>query len=113
MKLESFPVDEILLVLSVRPALEELIVDWLLAIPGGRDFNRVQVEEHSAQHEHLTAAEQVAGRQSRLQFQLRLRAGELEALLASVQEQFGGADIHYWVLPLLASGHMTETGDSE
>ncbi|NBC23701.1 MAG: DUF3240 domain-containing protein [Gammaproteobacteria bacterium] len=97
---------DVLVVVSVRPALEEPMVDWLLGWRGDTGFSRVVVEEHSAQHEHMTTAELVKGRQRRVQFQIRMPAAELDALLTSAREQFGGADVHYWVLPLLDGGHL-------
>ena len=105
---------DVLLVLSVRPALEEPMVDWLLTWRGDTGFTRVLVEEHSAEHGHLSAAEQVKGRQRRVQFQVRMPGEGLDALLTSAREQFGSADVHYWVLPLLDGGHLAggsqETG---
>lgn len=102
---------QVMVVLSVRPALEEPIVDWLLAWNGGCDFSRLEVAEHSASHEHLNAAERVLGRQKRLQFELRLPAQELDALLASARSRFGGADVHYWILPLLGEGILSAAED--
>ncbi len=99
---------DVLLVLSVRPALEEPVVDWLLAWRGDHGFSRVAVEEHSARHEELSAAEQVRGRQSRLQFQVRIPAAQLDDLIGSARREFGGADVGYWVLPLLRSGHLAD-----
>ncbi len=106
MSLNTPAFQDVLLVLSVRPALEEVVVDWLLGWRGDSGFSRVMVEEHSAQHQHLTAAEQVKGRQRRVQFQIRMPAAGLEALLASARQQFGAADVHYWVLPMLEGGHL-------
>lgn len=97
---------QVLLVLSVRPALEEPVVDWLLAWQGDSGFSRVRVEEHNAEHEHLSAAEQVKGRQARVQFQVRLPTERLQELLDHARETFGGADVHYWVLPVLDSGDL-------
>ena len=97
---------DVLLVLSVRLGLEEPVVDWLLAWRGDHGFSRVAVEEHSARHEELTAAEQVRGRQNRLQFQVRIPAAQLDDLIDSARREFGGADVGYWVLPLLRSGHL-------
>lgn len=97
---------DVLLVLSVRPALEEAVVDWLLAWRGDTGFSRVLVDEHSAEHRHLSAAEQVRGRQRRLQFQIRMPADGLERMLDAARQEFGNADVHYWVLPLLDGGHL-------
>jgi len=102
--------DDVLLVLSVRPALEEPVVDWLLAWQGDSGFSSIRVEEHNARHDQLTPAEQVRGRQTRVQFQLRLPAERLDALLTAARQTFGGADFNYWVLPLLDGGHLRGDG---
>jgi len=102
--------DDVLLVLSVRPALEEPVVDWLLAWQGDSGFSSTRVDEHNAGHEQLTPAEQVRGRQTRVQFQVRLPAERLDALLAAARADFGAADVHYWVLPLLDGGHLHGDG---
>jgi hypothetical protein len=104
MKLSDF--GDVLLVLSVRPALEEAVVDWLLAWRGDTGFSSTRVAEHHARHEHLTPAEQVKGRQARVQFQVRAPGERLDELLAALRESFAGADVHYWVLPLLDGGHL-------
>ena len=98
--------DDLLLVFSVRPALEEPMVDWLLARGGDSGFTSLRVEEHDPGNSLLTTAEQVKGRQTRLQFQVRVPEAALEALLAEARAAFGGADVHYWVLPLLQGGPL-------
>ena len=98
--------DQALLTLNVPPALEESVVDWLLEQSGSRGFTSQRVSGHGADHDALTAAEQVSGRQRRLQFQIQMKSADVEALLAAAGRRFAGADIHFWVLPVVAGGAL-------
>jgi len=99
-------IDRVLAVISSPPSLESQLVDWLLARDGGSGFSSAAIHGHSTHHDHLSVAEQVSGRQRRLQFQVQLAAAELDRFLDDLKAEFGGADLHYWVLPVLAGGHL-------
>lgn len=98
--------DQALVVLNVPPSLEEAIIDWLLARQDGAGFTSIAASGHSACHQGLSAAEQVSGRQRRLQFQIQMRTESVDAFLASARATFGTADVHYWVLPMSTGGHL-------
>ena len=49
-------------------------------------------------------AEQVAGRQKRIRFQMYVPVDELPALLAQLRQDFSGSGIQYWVLPVIENG---------
>ncbi|HSH28338.1 MAG TPA: DUF3240 family protein [Thiohalobacter sp.] len=95
-----------LLVLSAPPALEEALIDWLLEHGEGAGFTSQPVSGHSSRHNHLSLAEQVSGRQRRVQFQIHAGAERIAALLQGVRRDFTGSDIHYWVTPLVMYGHL-------
>ena len=98
--------DQVLVVITSPPSLESNLVDWLLARDGGTGFSSFQLHGHSTHHDHLSVAEQVSGRQRRVQFQIQVSGSELETLLANLESDFGGADLHFWVVPVLAGGHL-------
>ncbi|MGD8340944.1 MAG: DUF3240 family protein [Gammaproteobacteria bacterium] len=98
--------EQVLVVITSPPSLESDLVDWLLARDGGTGFSSAPVRGHSTRHGHLSVAEQVSGRQRRIQFQVQIGAPEVEECLASLVSEFEGADMHYWVLPMLAGGHL-------
>ena len=98
--------EQVLLVITSPPSLESDLVDWLLLRDGGTGFSSTPIRGHSTHHDHLSVAEQVSGRQRRIQFQVKLDATELEECLSSLETDFAGADMHYWVLPMLAGGHL-------
>lgn len=93
-----------LLVLTISPGLEDIVVDWLLGRPEGTGFSSVLVHGHGSAHHVLSPVEQVAGHQRRIQFQIALPVAQIDDFLDSARQEFGKADVHYWVLPLLAAG---------
>lgn len=54
----------------------------------------------------IRAAEQVSGRQQRYQFQVQMPARRTDDFLAGLREAFTGADIRYWIMPVLAGGSL-------
>lgn len=98
--------EEVLVVLTTSPALQEPVVDWLLERLDGGGFTGVPVAGHSSRLEGLSPAEQVSGRQQRYQFQVQMPAGRLDGFLAGLREAFSGADIRYWIMPVLAAGSL-------
>ena len=97
---------QVLVVITSPPSLESQLVDWLLSQDGGTGFSSATVHGHSTHHDHLSVAEQVSGRQRRVQFQVQLDDGRLTGFLSNLKAEFDGADLHYWVLPVLAGGHL-------
>lgn len=95
-----------LLVLTVSPGLEDIVVDWLLSRPESTGFSSVPVHGHGSAHHVLSPVEQVAGHQRRIQFQIAMPASQIDEFLDSARQEFGKADVHYWVLPLLAAGAL-------
>lgn len=96
----------VLVVITSPPSLESQLVDWLLATQDGIGFSSVAVRGHSSHHDNLSIAEQVSGRQKRIQFQVQIDGSQLDSLLEELKSEFGGADLHYWVVPVLAGGHV-------
>ena len=56
----------------------------------------------------MTAAEQVTGYQRRLQFNVQMRASDVDRFLDELRDSLGAADIGYWVLPVSRSGTFGE-----
>jgi hypothetical protein len=102
--------DDVLVVLTTAPALQEPVVDWLLEHLGGGGFTGVPVAGHSSRLEGLSADEQVSGRQRRYQFQIQMDVERVEGFLAGLGEAFSGADIRYWMLPVVGAGSLRGSG---
>ncbi len=98
-----------LVVLTVAPALEEPMIDWLLGRADGGGFTTQPVAGHSSRHDGLSTMEQVTGRQRRIQFQVQIGGDALAGFLDDARAVFGGADVHFWVLPILEGGRLGES----
>lgn len=98
---------ESLLVIIATPAIEESLVDWLLERKEISGFSSLQIDGHGSPHSELSLAEQVAGRQRRVMFHVHAESGELQILLDALKQEFRGAGLHYWLMPLLEAGHIT------
>ena len=94
--------------LNVAPAFAERIVDWLLGRDGTPGFTSYAAHGHGARHDELSIAEQVSGRQRRVEFRVELRRRELEAFLAALIADFTGTDLYYFVSPVERSGHLRD-----
>ena len=104
--MNSTSAEQVLIVITSPPLLESDLVDWLLVRDGGTGFSSTKINGHSTHHDHLSVAEQVSGRQRRVQFQIELNRELWHDFIASLETDFGGADLHYWVLPILKGGHL-------
>jgi hypothetical protein len=97
----------VIVTLNIVPALEERVVDWLLSRDDG-GFTSRAAHGHSSRHDLLSAAEQVSGRQRRLEFEVELRSTALDGFIADLSDAFTNADLYYSVVPVLRSGHLGE-----
>lgn len=97
--------DQALVVLNVSPGLEEPLIDWLLE-NHETGFSSQEVGGHGTRLDDLSAAEQVSGYRRRVQFQIQIPAATVDAFLRSAGTEFGRADVHYWVVPVLLAGQL-------
>ncbi|MGD8937450.1 MAG: DUF3240 family protein, partial [Thiogranum sp.] len=80
--------DQCLLVLIVTPTIENAVVDWLLERDDVPGFTSAPINGHGASAHSLTAAEQVAGRQRQIMFQLHLPMTTAEAVVEALRKSF-------------------------
>jgi len=97
---------EFLVTINVPPLLEEAVVDCLLAIDATDGFSSLVVSAHGSEHETLSLAEQVAGRKKQIRFQMYVPEQQIKVLIERLKQDFSGAGIHYWVMPVLESGSI-------
>jgi len=99
--------DKVLLVLSVPVALEDSIVDWLLAQTSMIGFSSVLIRGHGSRVGHLSIAEQVAGHQRRIRFEVVAPLEAARNSVATLKRDFAGSDLFYWIVPVADAGHIT------
>jgi hypothetical protein len=97
---------QVLITLTVPPSIEESVVDWLLQFNRHAGFTSQRASGHSSRQEGLNLAEQVAGRKEQIRFQMHIRPEELPRFMDTLRRDFAGAGLHYWVTPLLDTGHV-------
>lgn len=95
-----------LLTLVAAPAIEDALVDWLLAWPGLSGFTSTPVSGHGSSPHSMSVAEQVAGRRRQVLFQCHLSRDQAVDLVAGLQRDFSGSGLHYWLVPIIDAGHL-------
>lgn len=84
--------------------LEHALIDYLLDYRSDLVFISHGVDYHGLPDAELAPAEQVTGRQQRLLISIQLSADEAQALAHELSRVFQGADIRYWITPVLNAG---------
>ena len=102
------PAASVLITVNVPPAAEERFVDWLLSSDVVAGFTSVAAYGHGARHDHLSVAEQVRGRQRRIEFRMQLAADALDDFVAALEAGFRGVDLYFFATPVLRWGHLGE-----
>ena len=100
-----------LLTLIATPELEERLIDWLLE-SGHEGFTTSPCHGHGVHPARLSAAEQVAGRQRRVAFWIQEPEEQARAIVARLAESFGGAGLHYWLVPVSEAGRIGDPDGS-
>lgn len=96
-----------LLMLMVPLKLEALMVDILLQETAISGFTSNAVNGHGHfTNIQLSVAEQVSGRQRRVQFMVYADLSSLQALLAKLKIEFADADLHFVLQPVLDAGTL-------
>ncbi len=95
-----------LVIINAPSSLEEMLVDCLLTLESEHGFSSFPVNAHHHENKGLSLAEQVSGRQKQICFQIHIDEDGSKFLLKRLQEDFSGAGIQYWVLPMLGSSEI-------
>lgn len=98
--------EQCLLVLVVTPSIESAVIDWLLERDDIAGFTSIPISGHGVSVHSMTTAEQVAGRQKQVMFQMHLAEPVAHDILKAAQYIFSGSGMHYWLLPVLSAGHI-------
>jgi hypothetical protein len=98
--------EKILLSLIVAPAVEDTLVDWLLARRENIGFTSFPVYGHGASEQAMTQAEKVTGRKKQILFQTYLNRQQSKVIVDALITDFKGSGMHYWTVPLIEGGHI-------
>ncbi|QDF95351.1 hypothetical protein CJ010_01685 [Azoarcus sp. DD4] len=97
-----------LLTLIAPAALEDNLVDLLLALPamaGG--FTTHRADGHGREIALVGANENVRGRGDRVCIRLALQADAVQPLLAELRAALPDANVFYWLTPLIDCGRLS------
>lgn len=92
--------------LVVSPEAESAVTDWLLSLDSVSGFSSHAIAGHGSSEHAMTLAEQVAGKRRQVLFQLHLPCNDARALIELVKTRFAGSGMHFWLQPVLESGHL-------
>lgn len=95
-----------LIALTVPPALEEAVVDWLLSLDNSCGYTSYPVSGHSGQTEGMTVPEQVSGRKGQIRFEVHVAAADLPSVLQQLRRDFQGTRMHYWITAIQDHGEI-------
>ncbi|MBD9359773.1 DUF3240 family protein [Methylomonas sp. BW4-1] len=93
-----------LLTVNVPPSLEEALVDCLLSLEWSQGFTSFPANVHDHNQQGLSLAEQVAGHQRKIRFQMYVERQNISALLTKLKADFTGSGLHYWLVPAIEQG---------
>lgn len=100
--------NQCLLVFIAPPSIEHALVDWLLDRKDISGFTSINANGHGGSVHSFTPAEQVAGRQNQVMFQMHLPETTAQEIIESVKNTFKGGRIHYWLMPLINYGRIDQ-----
>ncbi len=96
--------DAFILTVTAPPTLEDALVDCLLALEWQQGFSSYPANVHDHNARGLSLAEQVAGHQRKLRFQMYVEKQHAPALLARLKHEFAGSGLQYWLVPAIEQG---------
>lgn len=97
-----------LLTLTSAPALEESLVDWLLARVDISGFSSSHILGHGSHESSMSFAEQVLGRQTRVQFTVHTEVEIAKRMIDNLNSRFPDTHLHYCIIPVLQFGTVGE-----
>jgi hypothetical protein len=95
-----------LLVIVVDLAVRNALVDWLLSNHSDITFGSVSLDYYGIDPESLSAAEQVTGRQSKLEFKIQTRLDTARLICQGLREEFQAVHPRYCILPVIEAGYL-------
>ena len=98
--------DRLCLTLVCPPAVEEKLLDTLLAHAGSEIFTSTPTYSHGIALDRLSATEQVMGRSRAIQVNVLLTHSEFALLRELLAREFAGTGLRWWACALAFQGDL-------
>ncbi len=98
---------ESLLTLICSPSLERPLIDWLLEKDDIQGFTSSHAYGHGSDPDKLSLREQVEGRKKQVVINIHMDSESAMLVINDLRKDFKGAKIHYWLVPVIASGNLS------
>lgn len=96
------------LTLVLPSALEEQVIDHLLRHPEWiGPFTAHAADGHGAPGAIASPVEQVRGRAHRVRIEILIDAAHARELIAHLQDELRGADLFWWLAPVIETGSFS------
>lgn len=99
--------DPVLLRINIPPSLEEEFLDALLSDERIEGYQCYPTSGHGKVGA-MSLTEQVAGRRSRVLFEIVLEAGLAEPVLQGLKTALPSRDIIWWIVPVIGTGRFSD-----
>lgn len=98
--------DKQVLVMMVPADLRDDVIDCLISGEGISGFNMTTIAGYSREHSQYDLREQVEGYRQLFKFEVMHGPGQQAQLLGKLRPVCASANIRYWIVPVLAQGHL-------
>ncbi|WP_347988254.1 DUF3240 family protein [Methylomonas sp. AM2-LC] len=98
--------EKYLIIINIPPSLEESMVDCLLTLENAQNFTSFRVSAHDPFNQNFSVDEQVMGRQRKIRFELHVEKNTIGLVLTRLKEGFSGANLEYWIMPIIEQGKI-------
>jgi len=100
------PERAVLLLVSVPRAVEERVIDWLLARRDVTTFSSVAVDVHGVDPSDLVGAERVSARRRATEFRVRVAASLVDEMIAALESELRGVELDWVAVPIEAEARF-------
>lgn len=98
---------DVLLSLTLAEDIAQEVEDLLLARPDlVHGFTVSRAEGHGSSVSLSAASELVSGHSPRMQIRMIGEEAELRGVLAMLKDELPGANLYYWLVPVIAAGRL-------
>lgn len=96
-----------LLTLSLPPAQESLLTDWL-SESGLFGFSSWRGWGHTSDVGRMSLREQIQGKENRVFIAIHLDSDAADLLLQQLASTWPQLDVHFWIQPIIKAGKLND-----